>query len=334
MNFVEYFEEATRRDFLKKIGGAIAGSAVPAPITNIAKATAAPVATAAATLPSFGLQWLIHDVLDKMDQFWESEGEDFDSSWVLQEYLDSVIDLREKLPANSSAIGLVNDLIDKTEGTVSRTNKIADYLEDNVTKISENRYNALYNQYCKLVGSVWDKYNMFGVKLVEVLYKGGLMDEETIEQAEMTLETDLDDMFPKEPTDDIEYSRIDYAGGSEDDDYGLSIEGMTYKDFFLEYYKGNPILNPRFTNGKDVNRIASRKNMNTKPEVYTNMHPDVDAAAKGRVDNKQIKGIRLQQLLKMYNIEATPGTKGLGRTHAVLVLRQTPEGLVGVIKQK
>lgn len=110
---------------------------------------------------------------------------------------------------------------------------------------------------------------------------------------------------------------------------------MTYKEFFLEYYKGNSILNPDLTgNGKKLDRINSRKNPNTKPNEYTNMHPDVDAVAKGRKDNKVLMGARLQNLRKQYNITFKPGTKSLGRTHAVLVMKQTPHGPMGTIKRK
>jgi len=110
---------------------------------------------------------------------------------------------------------------------------------------------------------------------------------------------------------------------------------VNYKQFFLEYFKGDKLLNPDLTgNGKKLDRINSRKHVNTKPQEYSNMHPDVDAVAKGRKDNKVLKGARLQNLLKQYNIQFTPGTKGLGRTHAVLVMKQTPEGPVGIIKQK
>jgi len=109
---------------------------------------------------------------------------------------------------------------------------------------------------------------------------------------------------------------------------------MTFEEFFLEYYKSNPILNPRMTNGKDPNRINSRKNMNTKPIEYSHMHPDVENVAKGRADNVMMQGARLMNLLKMYNIEFREGTKGLGRTHAVLVMKQTPQGPIGIIKRK
>jgi len=108
----------------------------------------------------------------------------------------------------------------------------------------------------------------------------------------------------------------------------------TFEQFFLEYYKGDPILNPKFQNGKDVNRINSRKNMNTKPLEYSHMSPDVEAVAKGRSKGKVLMGAQLQNLLKQYNITFEPGTKGLGRTHAVLVMKNTPQGPVGTITPK
>ena len=108
----------------------------------------------------------------------------------------------------------------------------------------------------------------------------------------------------------------------------------TFEQFFLEYYEGDPILNPNFNKGKDVNRINSRKNMNTKPIEYSHMSPDVEAVAKGRSKGIVLKGPRLQNLLKQYNIVFQPGTKGLGRTHAVLVMRMGPDGPEATITPK
>lgn len=108
----------------------------------------------------------------------------------------------------------------------------------------------------------------------------------------------------------------------------------TFEQFFFEYFKGDPIMNPRMQNGKDPNRILSRKHANTKPKVHTNMHPDVERVARGQGNNVKLRGARLQSLLQMYNITFTPGTKGLGRTHAVLIMQNTPQGPEGTIVQK
>jgi hypothetical protein len=127
----------------------------------------------------------------------------------------------------------------------------------------------------------------------------------------------------------------------------------TYREFFLEYFTGgardefgnNPNFKlakanntaTRITNahgGKSYDRINNRKHMNTRPKEYSNMHPDVDAVAKGRAQNVVLQGARLQNLLKLYNLQFEPGTKGLGRTHAVLVMKETPQGPMGIIKQK
>lgn len=109
----------------------------------------------------------------------------------------------------------------------------------------------------------------------------------------------------------------------------------TFEQFFLlEYFKGNPIMNPRMENGKDPNRILSRKHANTKPKVHTNMSPEVEQVARGQANNVVFRGARLQNLLKMYGLTFKPGTKGLGRTHAVLKMTQTPQGPQGVVVRK
>jgi hypothetical protein len=109
---------------------------------------------------------------------------------------------------------------------------------------------------------------------------------------------------------------------------------QTFEQFFLEYFKGDPIMNPRMTNGKDPNRILSRKHANTKPKVHTNMSPEVEQVARGQANNVVFRGARLQNLLTMYNMTFSPGTKGLGRTHAVLVMSNTPQGPQGIVQQK
>jgi len=127
---------------------------------------------------------------------------------------------------------------------------------------------------------------------------------------------------------------------------------ITYKEFILEYYKGGNNLGmdnldfgagkmqnttQRLTNqkgGKSYDRINNRKHMNTQPKEYSMMHPDVDSVAKGKANNVMLQGARLQNLLQQYNITFKPGTKGLGRTHAVLVMKDTPTGPMGIIQQK
>ena len=108
----------------------------------------------------------------------------------------------------------------------------------------------------------------------------------------------------------------------------------TFEQFILEYYKGDPIMNPRMTNGKDPNRVLSRKHANTKPKVHTNMSPEVEQVARGQANNIVFRGARLQNLLTMYNITFSPGTKGLGRTHAVLLMSNTPQGPQGIVQRK
>lgn len=93
-------------------------------------------------------------------------------------------------------------------------------------------------------------------------------------------------------------------------------------------------MNPRFMNGKDVNRVHMRKHKNTKADPHVNQHPDVEAVARGTANNVAIAGPRLDALLKMYNINFAPGTKGLGRTHAVLTMYDDEKGKRAVIVRK
>ena len=93
-------------------------------------------------------------------------------------------------------------------------------------------------------------------------------------------------------------------------------------------------MNPRMQNGKNADRFNSRKHMNTKPKHYKHMDQSVENVANGKANNVLLQGARLQNILTKYNIQFKPGTKGLGRTHAVLVMYNTPQGPAAMITRK
>lgn len=94
---------------------------------------------------------------------------------------------------------------------------------------------------------------------------------------------------------------------------------------FLEYFKGNEILNPNFTNGKKADRaFGNRQNVNTKPKEYKHKDTVVDNATH---TPQLYKGLRLQQLLQQYNTDFTPNTsKVLGNSNVEVEMFEDEEG--------
>lgn len=94
---------------------------------------------------------------------------------------------------------------------------------------------------------------------------------------------------------------------------------------FLEYFKGNKILNPNFTNGKKADRaFGTRKNINTKPKEYEHKDPAVSNAT----NSPQLyKGLKLRQLLQQYNTKFAPNvTKVLGNSDVEVEMFEDEEG--------
>ena len=105
---------------------------------------------------------------------------------------------------------------------------------------------------------------------------------------------------------------------------------------FLEYYKGNPIMNPNsgLTN-KDPNRANSRKNINTVNKPVKSAHPMVDKVVNGSSNNVKISGQELKKVADIYGIDLSPGKKGLGNSKAMIEIGTGPDGqLTGIITRR
>jgi len=84
---------------------------------------------------------------------------------------------------------------------------------------------------------------------------------------------------------------------------------------FLEYFKGNKILNPRFVNGKDPFIDSSeRKHANVAPKQYKHKLSVVDRIVSGKSNNIVVKNNNLQRVLDAYSLEFNPGVKTLGNS--------------------
>ncbi len=89
----------------------------------------------------------------------------------------------------------------------------------------------------------------------------------------------------------------------------------SFKSFFLEYFKGNPILRVE-PNRKNPNRVITGK---TKTATTLKKEEDykdslVKDVALGRVNNVIVPYNRLMLLLKKYDIRPEPGVKVLGNS--------------------
>lgn len=91
---------------------------------------------------------------------------------------------------------------------------------------------------------------------------------------------------------------------------------ISFKEFLLEYFKGNPILNPRFTNGKDPNRAFSgkRKHITSIKKEYEYKDPLVKTVALGQANNLIVPYNRLLKILSLYKITPELGIKTLGNS--------------------
>jgi hypothetical protein len=364
MNFEQFYSEATRRDFLKKLGGALVGSQLPG-----GKAAAKVTKAAAPALKTFkvlnmgyyrhgetelhgGVRKVVArsvaDAVKKVAKQYQDEARD--------DYLEALEVDREELSPEEFEMyyGQVPEWV-QNDPNIDNDEWFSGYEffepyrhseEDGIGSGGRGEEEGFFviGEENPLFKTISDK-GFFDdpEELEQVLIDWEDSDWETaVENAQERRKEFEDEMEADRRSaeemlnNDIEYSPFDYAGGSETSDIDKYHREhvMTFKQFFLEYFKGDPILNPRMQNGKDPNRIHMRKHMNTKPMEYSNMHPDVENVAKGRANNVMVQGARLQNLLQMYNLTFSPGTKGLGRTHAVLIMKQTPQGPVGIIKQK
>lgn len=88
---------------------------------------------------------------------------------------------------------------------------------------------------------------------------------------------------------------------------------------FLEYFKGNKILNPKFQNGKDpFIDTSERKHANIKPKQYKHKLNIVDRIVNGNANNIVVKNNRLQNILDEYSIDFAEDSKTLGNSKVMI----------------
>jgi hypothetical protein len=109
---------------------------------------------------------------------------------------------------------------------------------------------------------------------------------------------------------------------------------VTYKDYLVEYFKGDPIMNPRMSNGKDPNRIG-RVHLNTKRKKYKYKDNIVDKISSGQLKKTRLVGLALQNLLRKYKIDFQPGaTKTLGNSRVEVVMISNKFGQAGIFRKR
>tara|TARA_R110000772_G_scaffold219931_1_gene330496 strand:+ start:33 stop:368 length:336 start_codon:yes stop_codon:yes gene_type:complete len=111
---------------------------------------------------------------------------------------------------------------------------------------------------------------------------------------------------------------------------------MTYKRFVLEYYKGDPLLNPKMGSktNKDPNNVLQRKHANTVNKEYDHKHPIVDKICRGGANNVPVQGQVLQSVLKAYGMAPEVGSKVLGNSQVSITIKNTPRGLMGTLNKR
>lgn len=111
---------------------------------------------------------------------------------------------------------------------------------------------------------------------------------------------------------------------------------IRFREYFLEYFKGNKILNPNPVNGKNIHKDAgSRVHVNTVPKEYKHKHPIIDSICTGRANNVQIAGQPLLQILSLYNTGFTPGVVTLGNSNVEAEMYEDEEGRqVGILRNR
>ncbi len=105
---------------------------------------------------------------------------------------------------------------------------------------------------------------------------------------------------------------------------------------FLEYFKGDPILNPKMRNGKDIfKNPLDRKHSNVFRKEYKHKHHVVHNIATGKSNNIFMRGMPLDALLTTYNTEFTPGVKTLGNSKVEVEMYEDEEGVhCGILRRR
>ena len=109
-----------------------------------------------------------------------------------------------------------------------------------------------------------------------------------------------------------------------------------FKTFF-EYFQGDPIMNPRMNNGKNVNRVGlSKKNLNTLPKQYKHKCPHVTNLVNGSAHQIKLMGQPLLDTLAAYAVDYKSGvTNGLGNSGVEVQMFEDNEGnQCGMLRKK
>lgn len=111
---------------------------------------------------------------------------------------------------------------------------------------------------------------------------------------------------------------------------------IKYREYFLEYFKGNKILNPNPTNGKNLYKDpGSRINPNYVNKEYKHKHPVVDSICTNKANNVQMAGQPLLQILSLYGTAFTPGVAVLGNSDVEVEMCEDEEGQqIGILRRR
>ena len=110
---------------------------------------------------------------------------------------------------------------------------------------------------------------------------------------------------------------------------------IPYKEYLIEYFKGNPIVNPRMDNGKDPNRVLTRVHQNTVTKKYRHKDDVVSRIINGGLKALKLSGTPLFNLLKKYDVEFSPGeTKVLGNSKVEVTMVEDNTGKSGTFRKR
>ena len=104
---------------------------------------------------------------------------------------------------------------------------------------------------------------------------------------------------------------------------------ISFKEYILEYNKGNPILNGNMENGKKFGRALTRKHVNTNVKEYEHKYPPIiDKISSGKTNNITVAGPMLHQLLSCYDTVFEPNvTKVLGNSNVSITMSIDSQGI-------
>ena len=105
---------------------------------------------------------------------------------------------------------------------------------------------------------------------------------------------------------------------------------------FLEYFKGNPIMNGRMHNGKDpYTDPSTRVHGNAVKQEFKHKHPIINSIASSRANNVSLAGIPLQTLLQAYKMSFEPGIKTIGNSNVEIEMQVDEKGTpTAILRQK